>query len=133
MPLSIERKRAIAVYGAIIILFAAGAVIIIENPDVSFFPEKEKLQITSLKKIAGRNESDVNLSITIEIKNIGNSNESKTLVCSVRFLNGTNEEGNENRTLITLMPGETRTYYIVVKLPDSAIPVNWNLKTVFED
>jgi hypothetical protein len=133
MPLSIERKRAIAVYGAIIILLVAGVLIIIENPDISFFPEKEELQITSLKKIAGRNENDVNLSITIEIKNTGNSNESKTLVCSVRFLNGTNEESHENKTLVTLTPGETRTYYIVVKLPDSAIPVSWNLKTVFED
>jgi hypothetical protein len=76
----------------------------------------------------------VNASITIEIKNIGNSNESRMLVSSISFKTVSNEVLTyQNRTLITLTPGETRTYHIVIKLPDSARLVEiWDLTTVFE-
>jgi hypothetical protein len=128
MPLSIERIRFIAVYGTIIALIIAAAVII---PS-----EKQGLQILTAHWVEGRNDSGtnkVNLSISINIKNTGTSNESKILVCSVTYQNGANEFLTfSNRTLVTLTPGETRTYYPVVNLPDSAKSVNWNLATAFE-
>jgi hypothetical protein len=136
MPLSIERKRFIAVYGAITILLVLAAVIIIEYPEVINPPEKPTLQIMSRDYIAGRNESgttNVNLTFIIAIKNTGTSNESRILVCSVTFKSISNEWLTfDNRTLVTLIPGETRTYYPVVILPDSAKSVSWTLSTVFE-
>jgi hypothetical protein len=136
MPLSIERIRFIAVYGTIIALIIAAAVIIVEYPEVLNPSEKQGLQILTAHWVEGRNDSGtnkVNLSISINIKNTGTSNESKILVCSVTYQNGANEFLTfSNRTLVTLTPGETRTYYPVVNLPDSAKSVNWNLATAFE-
>jgi hypothetical protein len=136
VPISIERKRAIAVYGAVIILLAAAVVIIIEYPEVLNAPDKPKLQILSRNIVQGRNDSgssNVNASFTIVIKNTGTSNDSKVLVCSVSFKDGSNQWLTcDNRTLVTLIPGETRTYYPVVILPESAKSVSWSLGTVFE-
>ncbi len=134
MPLSIERKRAIAIYGTIVILLAAGVAIIIEYPEVLNPAEKPALQILSRTVVDGRNESEVNASFTVVIQNTGMSNESKTLVCSVSFQTGSSGFLTyDNRTNVTLAPGETKTYYPVIVLPDSAISVNWNLSTAFED
>ena len=134
MPISIERKRAIAVYGAIIILLAAAVAIIIEYPEVLNMPEKPKLQILSRNIVQGRNDSDVNAYFTIVIQNTGTSNESKILVCSIYFQTGSSGVLTfDNRTLVTLTPGEIRTYHPVIMLPDSAKSVSWSLKTVFED
>ena len=136
MPISIERKRAIAVYGAVIILLAAAVVIIFEYPEVLNTPEKPKLQILSRNIVQGRNDSgssNVNASFGIVIKNTGTSNDSKILVCSVSFKDGSNQWVTlDNRTIVTLTPGETRTYYPIVILPDSAKSVGWTLGTVFE-
>ena len=136
MPISIERKRAIAVYGAVIILLAAAVVIIFEYPEVLNTPEKPKLQILSRNIVQGRNDSgssNVNASFSIVIKNTGTSNDSKILVCSVSFKDGSNQWVTlDNRTIVTLTPGETRTYYPIVILPDSAKSVSWTLGTVFE-
>jgi hypothetical protein len=136
MPLSIEKIRFIAVYGTIIALIVALVVIITVYPEVLNPAEKQTLQILSRDVIAGRNESgttNVNASFTIVIKNTGTSNESRILVCSVTYQNGANDFLTfSNRTLVTLTPGETRTYYPIVTLPDSAKSVNWNLGTVFE-
>lgn len=137
MPLSIEQKRTIAVFGAIVILLTAAVVIIIEYPEVLSPVENTKLQILSRDVVDGRNDSgnsNVNASFTIVIKNIGMLNETKTLVCSVSFRTGSGEVLTyDNRTLVMLMPGETRAYYPVVKLPDSAKSVDWSLGTAFED
>lgn len=135
MPLSIERKRAIVIYSVIIILLAAAAFIIVEYPEVLNTSEKPSLQILSRDVVPGRNESgttNVNASFTIVIKNIGTKNESRTLVCSVTFQTGSEVLTYDNRTMVTLTPGETRTYHPVVNLPDSAKSVSWTLSTVFE-
>ena len=136
MPLSIEKIRTIVIYGTIAILLVAAAFIIYEYPDVLNPVERPALQILSRDVVQGRNDSgstNVNASFTIVIKNTGTSNESKILVCSVTFKNVSNEWLTcDNRTLVTLMPGETRTYHPVVILPDSAKSVSWTLGTVFE-
>jgi hypothetical protein len=136
MPPSIEKIRYIAVYGTIAILIAAAAFIIIEYPEVLNGNNGPSLHILTVHWVEGRNESgtsDVNLSIIIDIKNAGTSNESKILVCSVTYQNGADSFLTfSNRTSVTLTPGETRTYYPVVILPDSAKSVSWTLKTVFE-
>lgn len=136
MHLSKERIRFIAIYGAIIVLLAAAAIIIIENPEVLSPPKQPSLQIILRKCDEGRNDSgtnNVNASFTIVVKNSGTSNESKMLVCSVTFQN---ESAGivtfDNRTFITLTPGETRTYKPVVYLPDSAKSKDWTLSTFFE-
>jgi hypothetical protein len=136
MPLSIEKIRSIAVYGTVIILLAAAVFIIIEYPEVLNPGEKPNLQILSRDVIAGRNENgttNVNASFIIVIKNTGTSNESKILVCSVTYQDGTNSFLTfTNRTSVTLTPDETRTYYPVIILPDSAKSVSWTLGTIFE-
>jgi hypothetical protein len=136
MPLSIEKIRFIAVYGTIIALILAAVFIIVEYPEILNPAEKQGLQILSRNGNDGRNESgntNVNFSFIIVIKNVGESNESKTLVCSVSYQNAANAVLTfSNRTLVTLAPGETRTYYPVVILPDSAKSVNWDLNTFFE-
>jgi hypothetical protein len=136
MPLSKERIRFIAVYGAIVILLAAAAIIIIEHPEVLSPAEQPALQIVLRKCDEGRNDSgtnNVNASFTIVVKNSGTSNESKMLVCSVTFQNGSAGFVTfDNRTFVTLTPGETRTYKPVVYLPDNAKSKVWTLSTVFE-
>jgi len=126
---------------AFVILLVAAVIIIIEDPQVlsQVFstPEQPALQIISRNCIDGRNDSgtsNVNASFTVVVKNTGTSNESKILVCSVTFQP---ESGGsltyDNRTLVSLAPGETRTYHPVVNLPESAKSVKpWNLGTVFE-
>jgi hypothetical protein len=136
MPLSKEKKQSMAVLGLVIILIAAAVFIITQYPEVLITPEKPALQILSRDMVAGRNESGntvVNATFEIKIKNTGTSNESKILVCKVTFRTESNELLTfENRTLVALPPGETRTYYPVVILPDSAKSVSWSLSTVFE-
>jgi hypothetical protein len=135
MPSSTEKKQAIAVLGLVAILIAAAVFIIIQYPEVLATPEKPALQILSRDMVAGRNESgnsNVNASFEIVIKNTGTSNESKILVCKVSFRSGSNDLTVENRTLVTLTPGETKTYHPIVILPDIAKSVSWNLSTVFE-
>jgi hypothetical protein len=133
MPSSKERIRFIAIYGAIVILLAAAAIIIIENPEVLSPPKQPTLQIILRKCDEDSGTNNVNASFTIVVKNSGTSNESKMLVCSVTF---ENESAGivtfDNRTLVTLTPGETRTYKPVVYLPDSAKSKDWTLSTVFE-
>lgn len=136
MPLSKEKKQSIAVLGLVIILAAAAVFIIIQYPEVLVTPEKPALQILSRDMVAGRNESgnsEVNASFVITIKNTGTSNESKILVCKVTFRTESNELLTfDNRTLVSLTPGETRIYHPVIILPDSAKTVSWSLSTVFE-
>ena len=136
MPLSKEKGILIAVFSIVIVLLTVGAIIIIQYPEVLDPPEKPALQILSRDAIVGRNESGnsvVNASFTVVIKNTGISNESKILICSVTFQ--TESDGVltcDNRTLVSLVPGETRTFYSVVVLPDSAKSVSWSLGTALE-
>jgi len=139
MPISKDRIRFVAVSAAFIVLLAVAAAIIIEDPQVlsQVFstPEKPTLQIISRDYIAGRNESgkdNMNVSFLVVIKNTGTSNESKILVCSVTFQTETGALTCDNRTIVSLAPGETQTYKPVVNLPDSAKSVSWTLSTVFE-
>ncbi len=139
MPLSKDRIRFVAVSAAFIVLLAAAAVIIIENPQVlsQVFstPEKPTLQIISRDYIAGRNESgkdDVNVSFIVTVKNTGTLNESKVLVCSVTFKTDAGVLNYHNNTIVSLTPGETRTYKSIVNLPECAKSVSWTLTTVFE-
>jgi hypothetical protein len=136
MPLSIEKIRYIAIFGTIAILLAAGAFIIYQYPEVLNPAEKPNLQIISRDVIQGRNAGgfdEVNATFTIVVKNTGTSNESKILVCSVTFQSGSSGWLTfHNRTTVTLLPGEVRTYHPIVNLPDSAKSVSWTLGTAFE-
>ena len=136
MPLSKEKKQSIFVLSLVIILLSAAAFIIIQYPEVLTSPEKPALQILSRDVVAGRNESGnslVNASFEILIKNTGTSNESKILVCSVTFQTESSEQLKyENRTPVSIAPGETKTYHPVIILPDSAKSVSWSLNAWFE-
>jgi len=93
------------------------------------------MQIISRDYAAGRNESgkdNVNVTFIITIKNFGTLNESKTLVCSISFETNSGIMTYENKTLVSLAPGDTRTYRPVIDLPNDAKSVSWTLNTELE-
>ncbi|HTY48032.1 MAG TPA: hypothetical protein VMB46_10275 [Methanomassiliicoccales archaeon] len=134
-----KEKIRIASGAAFVVLLAAAAVIIIEYPNAlsELFsqPEQPPMQIISRDYAAGRNESgkdNVNVTFIITIKNFGTLNESKTLVCSISFETNSGIMTYENKTLVSLAPGDTRTYRPVIDLPNDAKSVSWTLNTELE-